>query len=119
MTTTYRADLPPTPGGPAWRERIEGAVADARRAHEPDDSEALRSLNELIAAYGAHEKLLTERAERAEAEATAFRLAHADVWRLVGRCDLAFELIETSMLLSTAKRTAKQLHAEIKKASEP
>lgn len=43
--------------------------------------------------------------------------AHGDAWILLGRCDLAFELISTAKSLTTTKRTATQLRGEIKKAS--
>jgi hypothetical protein len=58
-----------------------------------------------------------ERAEQAEAEAAAYRMLHVDLWKLIGRCDMAFELISEAKLLGPAKQTARQLRAEIKKAS--
>jgi hypothetical protein len=40
------------------------------------------------------------------------------VYTLLGRCDMAFEMITEAKLLSVARKTAKQLRAEIAKASE-
>ena len=39
------------------------------------------------------------------------------LWRLIGRCDMAFELIAAAKLLGPVKKIAEQLGAEIKKAS--
>lgn len=65
-----------------------------------------------------------ERADDAEAACaelarplTAMNEAHADAWKLIGRCDLAFELIATVQSVVTARATARQLQDEIKAAS--
>lgn len=60
-----------------------------------------------------------ERARAAEAEAAAYRMLQVDLWKLIGRCDMAFELITEAKLLGPAKKTARQLRAEIKKAITP
>lgn len=38
---------------------------------------------------------------------------HAAAWKLIGRCDFAFQLITTNKTLTAAKRTARQLRADI------
>lgn len=58
-----------------------------------------------------------EQAEAMRERADAAETAHADAWKLIGRCDIAFELISTAQTLSAAKRAAQQLRDEIKKAS--
>lgn len=51
------------------------------------------------------------------AETIALRVAYADVWTLVGRCDMALELVERAPSASATKRIAIQMRSEIKKAS--
>lgn len=60
---------------------------------------------------------LEARAQQAEAEAVAYRMLHIDLWKLIGRCDMAFEMIMEAKLLGPAKQTARQLRAEIRQAS--
>jgi hypothetical protein len=44
-------------------------------------------------------------------------VAHADAWKLIGRCDMALEMIEMSKSIQGARSLARAIHAEIKKAS--
>jgi hypothetical protein len=55
----------------------------------------------------------TEIGAQAETEAAQARQALADAWKLLGRCDMAFELIATARSLRTAKETARKLRSEI------
>jgi hypothetical protein len=48
---------------------------------------------------------------------TELRAANVAAWKLLGRCELAFELISTARSVVTARQTAKQLQAEIKRAA--
>lgn len=44
--------------------------------------------------------------------------SHHDAWKLIGRCDMAFELISVAGTRAEIKQRARQMRAEIKKASE-
>ena len=88
-------------GPTRWLATPEMAIDAAWHAAEPDHA--------LLEAL--------ERVQRAEAELATLRQAHADAWTLLGRCDMAFELIGEAKLLGPAKKTAKELRAEIAKAS--
>lgn len=81
----------------------------------PDESE--RALLQLAAAAPADVRALLAAVAQAEAEAAAYRMLQVDLWKLIGRCDMAFELITEAKLLGPAKKTARQLRAEIRKAS--
>ena len=50
----------------------------------------------------------------ADAYATAWQAAHSDAWQLIGRLDMALELIIGSGSLRQIRMTAKKLRAEIK-----
>jgi hypothetical protein len=68
------------------------------------------------------EEVATAAADLATVEQLRTELAAAKrlletTWRLLGRCDMAFELISTNQTLTTARRTARQMREEIKKAS--
>jgi hypothetical protein len=43
--------------------------------------------------------------------------AHLDAWKLIGRCDMAFELVEVARSIRGARARASEMRAEIKKAS--
>ncbi len=44
-------------------------------------------------------------------------VAHADAWKLIGRCDMALELVEVARSIRGAQREPTEMRAEIKKAS--
>jgi hypothetical protein len=44
-------------------------------------------------------------------------VAHADAWKLIGRCDMALELVEVARSIRGARARASEMRAEIKKAS--
>lgn len=45
------------------------------------------------------------------------RVANVAAWKLLGRCELAFELISTARSVVTARETAKKLQGEIEQAA--
>lgn len=47
-----------------------------------------------------------------------YHKSHGEAWKLIGRCDMAFEQIAAARLLDHRKRIAKQMRDEIKKASQ-
>jgi hypothetical protein len=65
------------------------------------------------------------RAEKAEAcaaallaELEAAQVSHVDAWRLVGRCEIALELVEAAKTIRGARARAREMRDAIKKASE-
>jgi hypothetical protein len=49
--------------------------------------------------------------------ARGLQQSHHDAWKLIGRCDMAFELISVAGTRAEIKQRARQMRAEIKKAS--
>lgn len=45
------------------------------------------------------------------------RTAHVDTWKLIGRCDMSFELVEGAKTIRDARARASDMRDEIKKAS--
>lgn len=45
------------------------------------------------------------------------RTAYMDAWTLIGRCDMALELVEVARTIRGARARASEMRAEIKKAS--
>lgn len=93
------------PGPATWQVKLPG-LADVVQRLAQAHNEAMGALR--------------RRAEQAEAErdqATAATLAygqaHAEAWRLIGRCDLSFELIANAQSLRATKKAARRMRAEI------
>lgn len=49
--------------------------------------------------------------------ARTLQQSHHDAWRLIGRCDMAFELISVAGTRAEIKQRARKMRNEIKKAS--
>lgn len=59
-----------------------------------------------------------ENAKESDERAALAQLALAGAWKLIGRCDMAFELIATAVALGTARKAARKLRTEIAQAPE-
>ena len=72
----------------------------ARQSLDPDSAERLQGIAQM---------LITEIRARER------RLGEA--WKLLGRCDAAFEMIATARLMDHRRRIIEKMRGEIKKAS--